>query len=201
MNPLLRKLTNIWGRGAVTLEIPPSVQMTWPELIREVVAQAPLSDSPIHGEKHWMSVAKTAFLISDLTGYADKASLLGFALFHDSRRFYDQADPDHGLRAGVYAEQHEGLLQVMGHDKRNDIAEACSSHNWPDTSQDTFTGICLDADRINLIRLGRRINPSYMSILREEDMRAMISLTEKHMNKPPSWDDLIREVMNEEQQG
>ena len=89
MNPLLRKLTNIWGRGAVTLEIPPSVQMTWPELIREVVAQAPLSDSPIHGEKHWRSVAKTAFLISDLTGHSDKASLLGLALFHDSRRFFN----------------------------------------------------------------------------------------------------------------
>lgn len=110
-----------------------------------------------HGVWHWEKVEKNALILAKKTG-ADKLVCQLFALIHDSHRENDDDDPEHGLRASKWAEElfEAGCLKI-NQDQLKKLVEACKYHNDGRTSQDPTIGVCWDADRLDLPRVG--INP------------------------------------------
>jgi hypothetical protein len=70
-----------------------------------------------------------------------------FALFHDSRRFNEFHDPDHGSRGGELAREMCGTAFQLEPDRLATLADACTRHDKGQTAGDTTTGVCWDADR------------------------------------------------------
>ena len=93
-----------------------------------------------------------------------------FALFHDSRRANDSIDPKHGKRGAKFARslQHSAaMLKALDADDFALLEYACSSHTNIDTehelSEHIIARICWDADRLDIGRVGYRVDPHYLS--------------------------------------
>jgi uncharacterized protein len=109
-------------------------------------------------------VAAAGLTLLDSTPDADPLVVLLFALFHDSMRENDGHDPEHGARgaelartmsdAGEFELAEERLLQLEA---------ACTYHDKGGTSMDPTIGVCWDADRLNLWRIGVSPNLSLLS--------------------------------------
>lgn len=54
-------------------------------------------------------------------------------------------------------------------------------------------GACWDADRVNLVRLGFRLDPRYFTILSREDgsLDDLAERTRRIVRDPPAWVDLF----------
>ena len=81
-----------------------------------------------------------------------------FALLHDSMRLNDSIDPEHGPRAAAFAgELHaEGVLHATP-GQLELLQYACFEHTNGLVSSDPTVGVCWDADRLDLPRVGIRI--------------------------------------------
>jgi uncharacterized protein len=146
-----------------------------------VLAQWPLigTDS-IHGPDHWARVSCNAQHILQFAYPAYRTQLLPavrlFALLHDSRRQDEGWDTTHGERAAELLRGHSARLcphvdaQLVEH-----VASACSVHTVLQPWQYGFThapkrpeswrvlvACCLDADRLDLTRLGRTPDPRFL---------------------------------------
>ena len=86
---------------------------------------------------------------------ADLELVLLFAFAHDTRRWHDGHDPDHGRRAAaaVRALAGAGLLDLAPA-RLGLLCRACAGHADGLTSADPTIGACWDADRLNLWRVG-----------------------------------------------
>ena len=135
----------------------------YPGLVEEAVGRATRPDSPHHGVHHWQLVAWTgAQLLPDVVE-ADPDVVFCFALFHDSMRLNEYADPEHGLRGGELALE---LLKDWPHldqFRLETLADACARHTGGETSSDPSLAVCWDSDRLNLWRVGYRPDPTYLS--------------------------------------
>jgi uncharacterized protein len=78
-----------------------------------------------------------------------------FALFHDSCRWNEHRDPEHGERAALLAHAYfqRGRLPVDGPGLQL-LVEACRGHDQGRVSSDATIGVCWDADRLDLARVG-----------------------------------------------
>jgi uncharacterized protein len=135
----------------------------YPDLIQEAIGCATRPDSRDHGVHHWQLVAWTgAELLREVPG-ADPDLVFCFALFHDSMRFNEHADPEHGLRGGELAVELLKESPNLGQTRLDTLADACTRHTSGDTSSDPSVAVCWDSDRLNLWRVGYRPKPSYLS--------------------------------------
>jgi uncharacterized protein len=128
----------------------------WDELLKRVVSVSPrAADSPIHGERHWRHVANVGLELANATPGADERVVLLFALLHDSRRENEYDDPGHGERGAKFArELHaQGLLELDG-GQMEKLVLACRTHTDGTLSSDATVGVCFDADRLDLGRVG-----------------------------------------------
>lgn len=133
-------------------------------LLSSVRARATGIDSSLHGERHWQCVAH---LGSDLAGEVPKADGLVvflFGLLHDTMRENDGSDPEHGGRAAGLARElgSDGLLS-LDDDQLELLCEACERHAYGEISSDPTIGVCWDADRLNLWRVGTTPHPALLS--------------------------------------
>ncbi|OGD81495.1 hypothetical protein A2572_02475 [Candidatus Collierbacteria bacterium RIFOXYD1_FULL_40_9] len=124
-------------------------------LFRQIVAQFPLSIKSIHGIDHWKRVESIGLGLSKMTG-ADPKVIVHFAYLHDSRRFDEYDDPLHGQRASQFIDK---LLKTKSLDlsptQIKQLQTACRSHSdHRFTTNDITIATCLDADRLDLVRLG-----------------------------------------------
>ena len=94
---------------------------------------------------------------------ADPALVFLFALFHDSMRFNDNHDPLHGPRGAALARQLRGHAFDLGDKEMERLEFACQEHTNGGVSSDPTVGVCWDADRLNLWRVGRRPDPRFLS--------------------------------------
>jgi uncharacterized protein len=125
-----------------------------------------------HGPGHWLKVYRNATLVAEQTPGADLAVCELFALLHDCERRSEGTDPQHGPRAAAFAgELHvEGTLTIS----RQQLAllqKAVSLHAFGQVSDDPTIGVCWDADRLDLPRVGIGIDSRYLST---SAMKAMI---------------------------
>ncbi len=125
-----------------------------PQLIQRVVRQYLLSTRGAHGPAHWFRVRKIGLHLAQQTG-ANRDVVELFALFHDSRRFNEHRDHDHGSRGAELALefQRNGWLSVAEADMAL-LQQACIHHTHGGTEAEVTIQTCWDADRLDLGRVG-----------------------------------------------
>ena len=139
-----------------------SVQPDLQAVLDAVRILSPSSRSPVHGEEHWRRVATNGLDMAAEVG-ADPLLVVLFGIFHDSMRFSEQRDDGHGLRGGFLARCLNAELMGLSEDRLDLLDLACRSHTDGTTSDDPTIGVCWDADRLYLCRLGRQVDPRAMS--------------------------------------
>jgi uncharacterized protein len=137
-------------------------ELAWERLWRRVVAQFRLPAHSLHSEDHWKRVERYGLYVGQHSG-ADLLVVRLFALFHDSQRQSDSGDPDHGPRAASYAGQLCGKEFSLEPEQLTLLQLACRDHTRGYTSSDPTIGACWDADRLDLDRVGARLDAEYMS--------------------------------------
>lgn len=108
-----------------------------------------------HGPAHWRRVDRNAINLAAHTPAADLTVCRLFALLHDSCRINEETDPKHGHRAAKFAAQlfDSGTLKITAA-QLEVLCEACRRHNDGKVSDDPTVGVCWDADRLDLVRVG-----------------------------------------------
>ena len=119
--------------------------------------------SELHGLAHWRQVEANGLLLARTTG-ADETVVRLFALFHDSRRENDGADPGHGPRGAEFAQQcFDGGLLAISPEQLGKLRHACFFHTAEQRSGDATVDTCYDADRLDLGRVNLRPDPRLMA--------------------------------------
>ena len=87
-----------------------------------------------------------------------------FALFHDSCRHDEYADPGHGPRGAQLAIDFRQAGHFHLDDPRMELlVTACRIHNGGMPQSNSTLAVCLDADRLDLGRVGITPDPEYLS--------------------------------------
>lgn len=130
----------------------------------ELVLQHATSEaSMLHGVGHWQRVALAADLLArDVPGANPWVAFL-FAVVHDALRLSDGSDPDHGSRAAALVRTLGGEALALDVRELELLAAACEGHAEGATTPDPAIGLCWDADRLNLWRVGVVPRPDLLS--------------------------------------
>ncbi len=160
-------------------------------LVDAVLERSTGKDSSVHGESHWQRVAAAGLALLPETPEADPALVFLFALFHDSMRLNDNHDPLHGPRGAALAGELRGGAFDLDDAKMDLLAFACEEHTNGGVGSDPTVGVCWDADRLNLWRVGIRPDPRLLSTqaaMSEERIAWARELQREHV----AWEDLYR---------
>jgi len=162
------------------------------DLVRAECAHA--AASHLHGDGHWRCVAATGARLIEAGEPADPAVVRHFALLHDCRRLDDGEDPEHGPRAAAYARRlaERGLL-ALSDEQLDLLVRACRDHTGATTTTDPTIGVCWDADRLNLPRVGITVDPAYLSTLAALDEGTIAWAATLHAH-PPTWAEALRQL-------
>ena len=133
-------------------------------LLVAVRKDAPLADSSLHGENHWKRVTQNGLWLAGKVEGVDREVVFLFGLLHDCRRWNEGRDQHHGLRAAKAAKQFEasGLIRLED-EKFRTILTALAGHSKRQVSGHPTIGCCWDADRYELRRLHKRVDPELLS--------------------------------------
>jgi uncharacterized protein len=130
-------------------------------LIKIIRDQFALEWNGIHGAPHWSRVRENGLRLAKVTGAKTHVVEL-FAFLHDSRRFNDGHDPQHGQRAAVFATSLAGTAFQLEPDDLELLTTACSKHSDGLMRGDITVLTCWDADRLDLGRVGNRPRPELL---------------------------------------
>lgn len=130
-----------------------------PGLIHRVRQAFCLDWKGIHGAGHWGRVAFHGRYLARALGVPTLVPQL-FALLHDSQRHDDGHDPDHGSRAAGFVRrlQRDGALDLSS-DDLGFLMLACEGHSEGRREAPLPIQVCWDADRLDLGRVGIRLDP------------------------------------------
>jgi uncharacterized protein len=131
------------------------------DLIEAVVRQLAINPRGLHGLSHWARVYANGMRLAQDNG-ADIDVVELFALFHDSRRLTENADPEHGPRGADLAQQLHGSLFTLDEEKMELLLTACRLHTAARTHDHVTVQTCFDADRLDLARIGKIVDPHYL---------------------------------------
>ena len=118
-----------------------------------------LDRTSIHGPMHWARVLENGMLLAKLNGVSELVVGL-FALWHDSHRHNDEADIFHGPRASKTV---RNLGLGLGGADLILLAEAIAGHTNRLHSTNLTLATCWDADRLDISRCAREINPDFLT--------------------------------------
>lgn len=140
-------------------------------LVRKIQEQFLLNWHGIHGIRHWSRVYANGLRLAEKSE-ADVAVIELFALFHDSCRRSEGSDPDHGARGAELALDLHGRYFQLNNQELDLLVEACRYHTHRQHHDNLTVGICFDADRLDLGRVGKRPDPGFLSTpaAREKDV-------------------------------
>ena len=120
-------------------------------------------ESDIHGIEHWHQVEYNGMMLALRTG-ADIDIVRLFAIFHDSKRFDDGHDPEHGARGAEFAKEcREAKLFEIDDERFDKLYHACKFHTHEQKNGDPTIDCCYDADRLDLGRVGIPLDPEKMA--------------------------------------
>lgn len=113
-------------------------------------------DSPDHGPRHWRDVARIGlWLVTDeQSAEIDPELVLLFAALHDTRRLDEFEDPGHGARAAHILGKYIAPMLDLGPERAATLAYALTAHDNGLVSSNPTVGVCWDADRLTLYRVG-----------------------------------------------
>ena len=115
-----------------------------------------------HGASHWSRVLHHGKHIGCQTG-ADPLIIELFAFLHDSCRWDEYCDPDHGPRAAEFTHGLNGRFFNLTGKQLDDLCFAIRHHSGGDVSTNVTVQTCWDADRLDLWRVGITPSPRYIS--------------------------------------
>jgi len=119
--------------------------------------------SDIHGIEHWHQVEANGIMLANRSG-GDIEVVRLFAIFHDSKRFEDGYDGDHGKRGAEFAlECRKAKLFEIEDARFEKLFHACACHTQERCSGDITIDCCYDADRLDLGRVGFPLDPDKMA--------------------------------------
>jgi uncharacterized protein len=119
--------------------------------------------SRLHGPIHWRRVASFGAQLSRETLGADAHVVAVFAMLHDTQRFTDGHDPDHGRRAAETALDLRGVLYEATEGQMALLEYALRLHADGLCAEEPTVACCWDADRLDLPRCGIRVDPRMLS--------------------------------------
>lgn len=128
-------------------------------LIHEILESYALPWNGYHGVAHWARVLENGRRLCEETG-ADLEVVSLFALFHDSQRFNESTDPNHGQRGADFATQLRGSTFELEDPEFHLLYRACAGHTHERTQPDLTIQTCWDSDRLDLGRVGIQPHPS-----------------------------------------
>jgi uncharacterized protein len=145
-----------------------------------VTEQFRLGKHSVHGPSHWMTVRRNGLYLARLHG-ADEEIVRLFSVFHDSCRDNEFRDPQHGPRGAQLAIEFREAGHFSLDDLRMDLlVTACNIHNGASPQTDPTLAVCLDADRLDLGRVG--IIP---------DSKLLSTTTAKSIASRQAWHELL----------
>jgi uncharacterized protein len=130
-------------------------------IVHAILAQYTLPLDGIHGIAHWARVLETGVRLAEVTGANIEVVQL-FAVLHDSQRVTEETDPSHGIRGASFAAELRGELFDLSDDDFDLLFVACVGHMDNPTDDDPTVQTCWDADRLDLGRVGARIDPLWL---------------------------------------
>jgi uncharacterized protein len=140
-------------------------------LLHIILSQYSLPVNGIHGITHWGRVLENGRRLAAFTG-ADPSVLEYFSILHDSRRQSERRDPAHGERAAELARDLRAEID-LGDDAFALLVDACICHTRGAAARADITiQTCLDADRLDIPRVGVRIKTEllYTDAAREPEI-------------------------------
>lgn len=130
------------------------------------VSEFKLRDSD-HGPEHWGQVERNVVSLCKETPEADLMVCRLFAIFHDCKRMNENDDPEHGVRASKLLKsirsKWPSWVEPLTDEQFDKLTYACNEHNSGKTSDDPTIGVCWDADRLDIIRVGIIPEQKYFS--------------------------------------
>ena len=139
-------------------------------------------------------MAGSAVRLAAAVDGADTVVGFCFGLIHDTRRVNEDIDPEHGPRAASLVRElrAEGALPLAA-DRVDLLATAVALHADGQVSADPTIGVCWDADRLHLPRVGIDPDPSLLSTVAARDPSQ--SLTAAALRgSPDDWAELVARV-------
>lgn len=132
------------------------------KLIAYAKTQFILDPKGHHGYAHWARVYKNGMALCDLLPGADRKVVTWFAFLHDCRRLDECADSEHGMRAAhlIYQLDRAGRLPLRNPQVSQLISSVLHHSNSWLTSPSPTVAACWDADRLDLPRVGIKVDPA-----------------------------------------
>jgi uncharacterized protein len=139
-------------------------------IVQSILSEYRLNLRGTHGAWHWLRVRSNGLALAEATPAADREVVELFALLHDSQRFDEYEDIEHGKRAAEFVERlsAEGVI-TLGQARLKTLMKACAGHTIEVRSTDPTIGCCYDADRLDLSRLGDAPDDRFMSTVASAD--------------------------------
>lgn len=128
-------------------------------LVKAIVKEYLLPVNGLHGVSHWARVLENGVRLCASTN-ANVEVVQLFALFHDSKRYNEGSDPDHGQRGADFAASLRGRLFDLPDEEFERLFRACAGHTHERTHPDITIQTCWDSDRLDLGRVGVMPHPS-----------------------------------------
>jgi len=130
------------------------------QLLVEIKCHYPLDWHGTHGVIHWCRVYENGMQLAEQPGVNRRVVQL-FSVFHDSQRFSEGGDAEHGNRgAGLAARMRE--FYVADDHEFALLTIACNLHTSARNHPDITVQACFDADRLDLGRVGIVPDPDYL---------------------------------------
>ena len=132
------------------------------DLIDAIRDQFHINWSGIHGISHWARVYDIGMKLTDRTE-ANREVVQLFAIFHDSCRYTEGIDPQHGPRGAELAIHYRKTSLRKLPDKAFELLiVACRLHTSAPTHEDITVQTCFDSDRLDLGRVGTIPDPKHL---------------------------------------
>ena len=152
-------------------------------IVEAILTDYALSWHGTHGVCHWARVLENGLRLAEVTG-ANTDVVRLFAIFHDSCRVNECTDFGHGQRGAELAAQLRGDMFDLSDPEFQLLDAACAGHEHGMIDASVTVQICWDADRLDLGRVGMRLNPTKLctdaarqrEIMRWADGRAAFKL-------------------------
>jgi uncharacterized protein len=164
-------------------------------LVDRVLAEAWRRDSRLHGEGHWYAVTATGLDLAAAENETDSEIVFLFGLLHDTRRENEGSDRGHGRRAAGFArELHVAGVFTLEAKRLDVLCHALERHAYGEISDDPTVGVCWDADRLHLARIGVTVDPALLSTASAREPAAL-AVAAARRSDPVEWPTLIERLL------
>ena len=126
------------------------------------IKRIPIWKLNIYGKSHFDNVMRNGMTL--LVPLANKNVIIAFAYLHDVERSNDANDRSHGEKAALLVDAIKNIyLSEFTEDEISLLKEACKLHGRTHKTGNITLDICLDADRLDLPRMGIIPTPEQMA--------------------------------------